>query len=1023
MRSNKFSAILIMVLAILFLLSAGIVLADDNNNNPPSAAPALLTGEGDAIAVRVVPNPNHYSVYRWYESQGFQGSPQALIVDGYEAVRDGRTVYVNAANILPDSKTIFTNIYLISYNQDPNEKTVDILGQIVSHWKFNSNLILDSTSLPTCSISTLLCSDDSSCQADQYCSDQGLCLWQEEPNCSVDEDCPANFFCNSVKSKIIRDLKRVGKLEELKEALAKYRDVNGRYPLLSAGTYIAGHTVSAWPSWNNAFLSGLAVTQSFIDPINRLGECPDFDQQTCWNEITKRFVYEPTSDYLKLPADSYAFVYSTDDNGSDYNLCAVMESRDLSDPDLGYHFSPNDPAAHQCVTATGITSGGQGENTAPRIISQALVGEANQEYNGFIKAIDDQDNPMTWVLTPVSSSWPDWKNSTANNAPVLLSTNDPNQKKIYAEEAGAPNTYYMQLKISDSQGAVMATVTPIIINNQSPFIEAENANYVLDPAMPLDYSFFYSDNNVSGKAIGSSSSSGNGNASNKTAFSGNNGDGPSSGGNQSSSTNSGYSITKISGPFDILNSSGIAETITSVGINRYKVNFNGLVSTAHKFYRDTDFVYEVKVTDNYNNSSTKKFTLRVIVNDPALNFNCATSVRMNNYYSCRLGPLKQGNYIISYLSNVLPTGLYLEESQGMGSPNGGGSNTDGPAGGGDNYNDESPDRTSNIFLKLANYFDNFLKLFKSDLETEDALAASNTNAPSYMYLLGTPTISSIGYQINIKAINDYGASSTKDFILRINNYCGDDTKQLPNLENRGGIYNDGYEDCDGKDGIALGVADSSIEKQYACATEGDTPYPILTNSYCVFLSPIDGGGFCGDTYCQSIENENNCPADCDPDCRPDCTGKQCGPDGCSGTCGTCRGGDAAIAGVCVNGTCQSGCTPDCAGKNCGPDGCGGSCGVCPHGYDACENGQCIVSCTPDCQGKQCGPDGCGGSCGTCPRGKTCNAAGHCTSSNYCGDGNCTGNEDCNNCISDCGCPPNHYCTTGGVCIGCDPACE
>ena len=68
------------------------------------------------------------------------GSPQALLVDGYEAIRDGRTVYVNAANIDPNTKLIYTNIYLISYNQDSAAQTVDILGQIITHWKFNSNL-------------------------------------------------------------------------------------------------------------------------------------------------------------------------------------------------------------------------------------------------------------------------------------------------------------------------------------------------------------------------------------------------------------------------------------------------------------------------------------------------------------------------------------------------------------------------------------------------------------------------------------------------------------------------------------------------------------------------------------------------------------------------------------------------------------------------------------------------------------------------------------------------------------------
>jgi MYXO-CTERM domain-containing protein len=59
-------------------------------------------------------------------------------------------------------------------------------------------------------------------------------------------------------------------------------------------------------------------------------------------------------------------------------------------------------------------------------------------------------------------------------------------------------------------------------------------------------------------------------------------------------------------------------------------------------------------------------------------------------------------------------------------------------------------------------------------------------------------------------------------------------------------------------------------------------------------------------------------------CVPACTGRQCGPDGCGGSCGTCPATDTcSAAGECV-------CTPQCAGKTCGPDGCGGSCGgPCP----------------------------------------------------------------------------------------------
>ncbi len=61
-----------------------------------------------------------------------------------------------------------------------------------------------------------------------------------------------------------------------------------------------------------------------------------------------------------------------------------------------------------------------------------------------------------------------------------------------------------------------------------------------------------------------------------------------------------------------------------------------------------------------------------------------------------------------------------------------------------------------------------------------------------------------------------------------------------------------------------------------------------------------------------------------------------------------------------------GCQPLCNGKQCGDDGCGGSCGTCPTGSGCSAEGECISGCMPNCAGKVCGDDGCGGSCGTCP---------------------------------------------------------
>ena len=200
-------------------------------------------------------------------------------------------------------------------------------------------------------------------------------------------------------------------------------------------------------------------------------------------------------------------------------------------------------------------------------------------------------------------------------------------------------------------------------------------------------------------------------------------------------------------------------------------------------------------------------------------------------------------------------------------------------------------------------------------------------------------------------------------------------------------------------------------------------------------------------------------------CTSNCTGKQCGPDGCLGTCGTCTAGHYCDAG----GACQA-CT--CAGRTCGADPCGNPCGTCPAGKGCDSTGNCVAiptecvakatagcpgcaceacvcngngsfggdaaccstawdsacagdcgaycggptcPCVPACAGKTCGPDGCGGTCGTCGGvGQVCNGAGTCCvpdcSGKACGSDGCGGT---------CGtCAAGRYCNAGQQCAAC-----
>jgi hypothetical protein len=72
-----------------------------------------------------------------------------------------------------------------------------------------------------------------------------------------------------------------------------------------------------------------------------------------------------------------------------------------------------------------------------------------------------------------------------------------------------------------------------------------------------------------------------------------------------------------------------------------------------------------------------------------------------------------------------------------------------------------------------------------------------------------------------------------------------------------------------------------------------------------------------------------------------------------------QGPCADIAEVCQT---QPGCVPSCGGKECGPDGCGGTCGGCPQGMSCTGAGVCgggamgcydMLVCMSDCGTDEC----------------------------------------------------------------------
>ncbi len=178
-----------------------------------------------------------------------------------------------------------------------------------------------------------------------------------------------------------------------------------------------------------------------------------------------------------------------------------------------------------------------------------------------------------------------------------------------------------------------------------------------------------------------------------------------------------------------------------------------------------------------------------------------------------------------------------------------------------------------------------------------------------------------------------------------------------------------YGDCGGGGGSCAGMCGGSSGSCYC-------------DDYC-----FDAGDCCAD-ICDHCDMYLQCG------CEPSCDGKECGDDGCYGSCGSCGPGFGCNpAGMCEEGLCEwEGEIPDCYGV-CGPENWVGD-GICDEGGEYggtdfnCEafgfdGGDC-EPCVPTCDGKECGGDGCGGACGGCPDGLFC--VGYACSDAYdCGD--------------------------------------
>ncbi|OGL67149.1 hypothetical protein A2856_03725 [Candidatus Uhrbacteria bacterium RIFCSPHIGHO2_01_FULL_63_20] len=260
-----------------------------------------VVGASAGVGVRVVSNQGYLPSDLWYRSQGFGGTPTATELDGYEAVRDGNTIYATAANQTAD---IFPNMYIFSVSGNAPSEAAAVFDQIATHWRFNAN--------ETAVSDVNLCrsSDGSYVDADGN-PDNGVAF----AFCEWDGDCAtfATATCDAEKGKLRRDTKRLTDLVRMKSILDTYARTHshcsltrnqactpiapfcpgaetcvGDVPALAEGSFIRTMTTSAWPSWNDTLAKAVGALPT--DPLNRFFQCAEgADPATCYNASSGQF--------------------------------------------------------------------------------------------------------------------------------------------------------------------------------------------------------------------------------------------------------------------------------------------------------------------------------------------------------------------------------------------------------------------------------------------------------------------------------------------------------------------------------------------------------------------------------------------------------------------------------------------------------------------------------------------------------------------------------------------------------------
>ncbi|MFW5888127.1 MAG: putative Ig domain-containing protein [Patescibacteria group bacterium] len=479
-KNSKF-----VLLLFLLFVSAAFIYSKEKEIDTFLNMRAQAQDEPDAVAVRILPNPDHLDPLRWYKEQGFKGDPERITVDGYNGIKNDRTAYVNVGH--ESGGDFYNNIYVFSYTQDASANTVEIFNRFLDNWTFNTNQIEEEDDLGYCAISTINCVEDDDCSEEYKCSDNRKCVPEDPIRCYKDSACPDNIYCDSDKAKTTRDTERLAGMKEIEILADHYKDIHGHYPKLEAGTYLSGKTVSVWPSWEDKFqqeMSDVIAEYSVFnslprDPINRLARCsesssPQYDQTTCWDEQDKTFAGDVSEDSIVLPTHSgthpytgesheyeshaYTYVYGS------FDVCSPLENPDIIN--VGNFFRGS------CTPDSGNNASlrRSTENNPPEIMCGTLSAHPGSELSAYIQAQDpDGDAISDWSIS--GADWSGWS---------LELQESPMEGfiRVYSPSVGEEGTYDFQLTATDNQGNSGSATCGIEVGNSAPSVSVDCDNQI-----------------------------------------------------------------------------------------------------------------------------------------------------------------------------------------------------------------------------------------------------------------------------------------------------------------------------------------------------------------------------------------------------------------------------------------------------------------------------------------------------------------------------------------------------------------